>query len=316
METSTVAITPNPISNNITPVYAGGVDSSAKWDFVIDCVTYPVHIKPLHFWHEEEEHNAAGVTNTGRDSEFYGIVVDRNRNGKLSTISTVTGLYDTIAASEVYTALRNDLNSGGIENTPQTVYVSGNGGKHQLLVKLDGLEWVSSENKVSMNLLVVTSVDSSTKHTVRLAAMDENGAEIMGVGNATFNLSARHTKSIRERHAAFSVVIDNLVQQWNDTIIPTMMLMNDCTFSKGLAVDILGELMEDANIPETHQTKAMLHYEALQAGKSESNLLGVCTALSSYLSEELANKPERLNEFKERLLKKSDRLVRKYLAKS
>lgn len=301
------AFSMNPITNKLTV-------ATPDWDFAIDCVTYPVYLKPLHYHHEDEEQAAEGVTNTGRDSKFYGVVVDRNRTEDLSTIAVVTGLYDTISATEVYQALRDDLERDKVDNQPVSVYVSGNGGKQELLVKLDGLTWCNNDHDVQMHLKLTTSVDGTTKHTVRVAAIDmKTNAEIVGIEGMALNLSTRHTKSIRERHAAFGVIIQTLIDQWDDMIIPSMQLMNDCKFDKNLAITIIESMMEEANIPEAHCKQATQYYESLM--HKEHNMLGVCSSIGSYFSEELANKPERLAQFQEKLAKKSQKIIKKYLDK-
>lgn len=289
----------------------------AAWQQMIDEVSYPVYIKPLHYYHDDVvenrhdvEHPAKGITNTGRLCEFYGIVVDRWNDGELSTIATVTGLYDTIPAASVYDSIRKDLEQLGIANEPCDIYISGNGGKHQLSIKLNGLNWLSPKGDITMHMIVTTSVDGTTKHTLRVAAVDEDGYEICGVGGAVFNMSTRHTKTIHQRHAGFSVIINGLVAHWNDTIIPTMMIMCDSQFDKAMAVSILTALMEDIDLPEKHQDNMLLTYNQINA---QTDMFDICHQLSKYLSDELADKHERLSEFKTRISKQSDKLVKKYL---
>lgn len=291
--------------------------NDSKWDDMIEQVSYPVYIKELHFYHDDlvtnrhdVEHRAEGITNTGRLCEFYGIVVDRWNDGKLSTIATVTGLYDTIPAASVYDSIRNDLTNLGIDNEPSSLYISGNGGKHQLSIKLNGLNWLSPNGDITMHMIVTTSVDGSTKHTLRVAAVDETGCEVCGVGGAVFNMSTRHTKSIHQRHAGFSVIINGLVEHWNDTIIPTMMIMCDSEFDKSVAIDILTALMDDVNLPEKHQDNMLYTYTQTQATNS---MFDICHQLSKYLDGELSAKPERLDEFKSRISKHSEKLIKRYI---
>lgn len=296
----------NPIANIQTVLLNG------SWDFAIDCVTYPVYLKPLHYHHNGEEHPAEGVTNTLRESKFFGVVVDRDRCDSLETIAVVTGLYDTISAPEVYETLRDDLAKENVQCSPERLYVSGNGGKQELMIKLDGLSWCDTTSDVHMYLKMITSVDGTTKHTIRIAPIDaETGAELIGVESVSMSLSARHTKNIREHHAAFGVIIENLIKEWDDVIIPTMQMMNDCKFDKAMAIAIIEGILEEADVPERHAQKALLHYEGL--GRSEHTMLGVSVAIGSYFSEELANKPERLSQYQERITKRSKRVIQKYL---
>lgn len=282
------------------------------WDLAVDCVNYPVYIKPLYFVHpdqddpEAEEYLAIGETNTGRECQFFGVVVDRDRTGELSTISTVTGMYDTMPAAEVYLSLREDLEAEGITAKPHEVYVSGNGGKHQLRVVIDGLDW--TEGNMEMSLVLNTSVDGKTKHQIHLAPIDKaSGHEIVGLSSAMFNVSARHTKSLREHHASFSLLIQKLVEEWNTTIMPTMVLMNDCKFDKDFALDILKQLSEASGLPALHADRVVEYYT--RSTNKEHNLFGVFRGMSEYLGEELDDKPERLITFKEKLAKRSANII-------
>lgn len=294
MENATTETTLNPIANHPAGVTIDHKDDA--WGYALDCVSYPVILKEL-FWKNEldddsdyDEEYAKGVTNTGRDVQFYGVIVDKNRTESFQTIAVVTGLYDTIAASEVYATLKNDFDKLHIESQPYRIYVAGNGGAHELSIKIPGMEWVNSSNTVNMHMVVNTSVDGSKRHSVRIAAVDEQGVELMGLSKATFNLSARHT-----------------------SIIPFMELMNECEFNKATAIELLSEIMEKADIPEKHQDNALRHYESLN--RQNDTLYGAIHGVSSYFSRELAEKPERLNKFREDMTKKSQKTIQKVIDK-
>lgn len=303
----------NPIVNHPSGVNIDHKDDA--WGYAIDCVSYPVILKEL-FWYDdspEAPHTASGVTNTGRDVQFYGVVVDKDRVESYQTIAVVTGLYDTIAASEVYSTLKDDFDKLNVDANPYRVYVAGNGGAHELSIKIADMEWINSSNTVNMHMVVNTSVDGSKRHSVRLAAVDGDGVEVMAVSKATFNLSARHTKTIRERHAAFSTVITTLIDEWNKSIIPFMELMNECEFNKTTAMEILSDIMDNADIPDKHQENALRHYESLN--RQNDTLYGAIHGVSSYFSRELADKPERLNKFREDITKKSQKTIQKVIDK-
>lgn len=309
-----VEMTPNPIA-----MHPNGVMNleavNNPWDWAIDCVNYPVYIKPLHYYHpdsdEGEAQLAIGETNTGRDVQFYGIVVDRDRTDQLSTISTVTGMYDTMAAAALYESLQHDLDKEDVKASPYEVYVSGNGGRHRLTVKLDGLDWPDGE--MEMSLVLHTSVDGKAKHQIHLAPLDKaTGHELVGMASGTFNVSSRHTRALRENHASFSLLIEKLIAEWNDTIVPTMVLMNDCKFDKKFALDILEQLAEAGDLPDKHKEQVIEYYT-----KSPDNhtLFSVFRGMSDYLGDELADKPERLALFKEKMSKRSDSIIKKTLQK-
>src|SRR5690554_3225456 len=99
-------------------------DMDDAWDFACDSVDFPVMVKELKFEHEGEEVMAEGFTNTGRECKYYGVVVDRNRVGALSTIATVTGMYDTLPPAATYLDLKRDLDEAGIDSQPRQLYIS------------------------------------------------------------------------------------------------------------------------------------------------------------------------------------------------
>lgn len=309
----------NPIKNFPSGVMALGGDNA--WEQAIDAVTYPVYIRPLYFTHPEsadpenpDMERAEGTTNTGRDCQYFAIVVDRNRTGTLSTISTVTGLYDTLPVADVYSALQSDLEKANIKASPIEVYVSGDGGRQALDVGIEGLDFVDSnrKNKFEMHLVLSTSVNGSKQHCVRVAVVNaETGVEVIGVtGDISINLSARHTKTIKERHAAFSTILDTLLKEWNSTIIPSMMMFCDCTFDREFAVNILTEIMDDSDIPEKHRERALDWYAKTE---TDHSLYSVMHGLSGYLQNELENKQERLEMFREKITKKSNKVLQRTL---
>lgn len=305
---------------NINPITAcsNGILKLTKdtaWETAIDVVDYPVTIRPLWFKPSDEcalsmktvdgFSEATGDTNTGRDTQFFGVVVDRNRICAEQVIAVVTGTYGTLSASEVYKDLRRDLVDNEISATPVSVYVSGNGGRAILSVSVDGMEGKLTDTVVGMNINLDTSVDGSKKHTIRLSVVDGDGIEIVGLGEQSFTLGAKHTKTIGERHVAFQTVLVKLAREWHDNIIPMLMLMNDCVFDRNMAIDFFEEIMQNAEIPERHVKNALASYSP---ATSES-LFGVLRGISVYLNGALADKPERLEDFREKINKKAKKQI-------
>lgn len=293
-------------------------DTADAWDYAINAVSYPVFIKELFFKHtdddgEEFTENAEGMTNTGRETKFFGVVVDRNNDGRLSTISTVTDTYDTIPVPQVYNDLKNDLVALNIEHYPERVYVSGNGGMQELRVKIPGCEWVNSEKQITLALRVNTSIDGKTKHQVSLCAVDQDGVELSGIDNVSFNLAGRHTKTIRERHIAFTSVLNNIVESWNTVIVPSMVLMSDSKFDRQFAVELIKNICEESGIPERHADKATTYFESKVSG--ECSLFDVYHGLNAYLEESMDTKRERLATFREKMNKTAGKIQKQVLAK-
>lgn len=303
----------SPIKNKLIISLAG------DWDTALDAVDYPIYIKPLFFEHDYqdgegvEKVEASGITNTKRDSQFFGIVVDRDRTGQLSTIATVTDTYSTIPPAETYDSLRSELDEMGISASPSYLYVSGNGGRQVLTVDIEGQLAPNCRDEIGMAVQLITSLDGTKKHSIRLVAYDKtNNAELVGIASESFNIAARHTRTIKERHIAFQATITKMAGDWNEYIAPTLALMEDAKFNRQSALSLLEALMEDANIPERHVKKAGESYQTKMA-EDEHSIYTVVSGLSSYLSEELSDKPERLDKFRTDINKKAQKHIKKAL---
>lgn len=304
-------MTKNPMASRIVSDLSG-MDNA--WDFAMDCVDYPVMVKELKFEHEGEDVMADGFTNTGRDCKYLGVVVDRDRVGRLSTIATVTGMYDTLPPAAAYADLKRDLDDAGIESSPRRLYISGTGGVQMLTVDLLDMAAPNMKDDIKMSIQLVTSVDGSKKHQCRLVVYNETtGSEFIGVKADTFTINARHTKTIRERHAAFSVAINALVGEWNNTIMPFMALMLDSEFDKDSAVKLLDKILKKASVPERHIEKCKEFYanEAIVTDGSTHSVYRVVEGISQYISTNMEDKPERADKFREDIIKKSHSLIEK-----
>lgn len=303
----------NPIKNTTNGVLP--LQKDTAWETAIDVVNYPVCIRPLWFKPSDECSlsiptidgfaEAVGDTKTGRGTQFFGVVVDRDRTCDEQVIAVVTGTYGTLSTAEVYGDLRDDLVASGIDATPMNVYVSGNGGRAILSVKINGMSGQLDATDVGMYINLDTSVDGSKKHTIRLSVVDADGIEIVGLGEQSFTLGAKHTKTIGERHVAFQTVLLKLASEWNDNIVPMLMLMNDCVFDRSLAIDFFEGIMDNAEIPERHIKNALASYRP----ESQESLFGVLRGISAYLEGALSDKPERLEDFRWKINKKASKEI-------
>lgn len=311
----------SPMKGRLTKSLIGLDDA---WDVARDCVDYPILIKELFYRHEFEEGQgkqelgAEGYTNTGRDCKYFGVVVDRDRTGDLSMIAPVTGLYDTLAPSAVYTDLMKDLEEAGVESRPRRIYVSGTGGSQILSVDITNMSNFDVSGDIRMSIQLVTSIDGSKAHHCRLVAYDEKAdAELVGLKGHTFTIRARHTKTIKERHAAFSVVIKGLLEEWNTTIAPFICVMMDSKFDKATALELLNNVMDKAKIPERHINKCKEFYEnnAIMSDNKEHSVYGVVASLSKYIEDNVGDKPERAELFRQDIAKRSSDLIEQAIQK-
>ena len=308
----------NPIvnaSNGIVNLTA----TQTPWELAVDCVDYPVHFLPLYInkanvdgQGETEFIPAAGTTNTGRNTEFFGVVVDKLRDGKLETISTVTGTYATLPTAQVYREYQVDLDVLGVDAQPKFVYVSGSGGSHALRVAINGLETpLLSGQKFTLNLDLLTSVDGSKKHQLVLAPVDEKGVALIGVAESIFNVAAKHTKSIMDRHLAFGVIINKMIAEWNDLIAPTLMMMDGEKVDRGTAIEIVESILDAADIPERHIKAAV----GVVSASSQQSVLTILSGMSDYFHDACDDKPERMAQFKAKINKVAEKEIKKFLNK-
>lgn len=308
--------TPNPIASFKNGVMNSGDVSPLSWDSVYDVVDYPVIIEPLFVERKEQDGSlaylpAVGDTNTGRGTEFFGVSVDRNRTGELSTIAVVTGTYGTLPTKDVYRDLRKDLAESDLIALPERVYVSGNGGRCILTLSVtENLSMVNHDD-FQMIIHLDTSVDGSKKHNIRLSVYDvKNRSELVGLTEQRFSVGTKHTRTIDDRHVAFKTVLVKLASEWNSTIVPFMTLMDQTKIDKSMALDILRDIMENSDIPEKHIVAASTSYDA-----AEDTVLSVVRGISTYLEKSLSDKPERLESFRERLNKIARAAIQKTIKK-
>lgn len=302
----------NPVSKKPNGVIK--LDTYPKhdaWGLAMNVVTYPVHILPLHFQKEDCFILAKGNTNSGRDVQHFGVVVDRNRDGILQTIATVTDSYHTMDAAKVYKDLMVDLYHAGVSARPERVYVSGNGGRQVLTVTLDELATpVLSVGKFTMAINLSTSVDGSLKHAISLNPLDENNRAIFGF-QSDFSFSSKHTKNLKERHVAFSTVIEKMLSEWNEVIAPMMILLDGETFSSNVALEMTRDILESSNIPEKHTSRMM---EGIDAYKNDYTALRVLHDITTYVDDTLAeNRPERVEQFRKAINKTAMKIINKKL---
>lgn len=282
------------------------------WGKSMQLVDFPVMIKPLYFEHQEAMQPAVGTTNTERDTEYLGVVVDRQKDGSADIIATVTDTYGTIPPAQVYEMLMLDLSEMGVVGKPSMLYVSGNGGRQVLTVDIEGQLSPNCKDEIGMQVKLFTSLDGSKRHQLQLVAFDKtNNVEFVGIGTESFNLSTRHTKSIGERHIPFAQTLNNVIQSWNETLMPFMGLMGDAVFDRATAVALLTTLTEDAKLATTHIKSAENAYLSKMMDEGgEHSIYTVMSSLSKYVQDQAMMRPESA----ERMRAQLDKVAPKHIA--
>jgi len=276
----------------------------ADWNTAIDVVDYPVHIVNAFYKDEDEFVNANGTTNTGRDKHFNLVVVDRFRNGEKEAIATVTGQYGTVDTASLYSEFRNQLNEKNIKHRVDSVFVSGNGGFQTLNVEFpDKVDLVGGDDIV-LSTYLDTSVDGTKSHNLGIRATNKKGKITMNIAGISHKLSARHTTTIETRTTNFIPTINNIIDEW-EMIINTMQLMFNNKYDRSFALQLIGDIAEDAGFGERHQSAIVSLYEsgAIRTNDDSDSLYRVATALNQYVEDEFEDKKELQSRFRDSVAK-------------
>lgn len=230
------------------------VPSKDAWDYVIDRVDYSVQIV-AGFWYNQRGNpvRAKGLTNTERPTAFNYVIVDRNKDGNYQTISAPTDVYGTMPIKDVYQSLRETIEYTGKSHTLSKMYISGNGGVQQLIIEIDELLDIKMmPNKLKMQIVLDTSVDSKKGHSIRTRVIDVATGVPLELYGGTYTLSARHTRTIDDRTVDFHPYIQHMLENWDELLMPTMLGMNDCKFDRDLAITMLENIAEEAGLANKH----------------------------------------------------------------
>jgi len=293
-------------THGFVPCYM--IDSDEAWEVVKDAVDYPVVITNAYYKDDDSDEyvNANGKTNTARDKYFNLVVVDQFRNGDRQVISAVSGKYGTIQTRAVYETLHHQLNISEVKHKVCNLFVTGNGGGQQLTIEInDKMNMEGLPDELVMRVRLDTSVDGSKAHTLSMIAHNKSGDISAHVYGGDYKLSARHTTTISDRTVNFVPAISDMIEQWDDVIIPTMQLMYDNEFNRNVALDLVAGMAEKAGMGERHIVKLTELYEsnAVSTKAEKDSLYRVNAVLNQYVEEELEGKQELQNRFKDGIAK-------------
>jgi hypothetical protein len=304
--TDTTSVNPIKSKKNGTIILAS-YENDAAWQLAFNVVNYPVEVVPL-YW--GDNNLAKGMTNSNRNVQHFGILVDRNRDNNKQVIATVTDSYHTINTESVYRDLHKDLLQSVVIGKPERVYVSTNGGRQTLTVRLEKLTTpVLSIGSFSMAINLTTSVDGTLKHSISVNPIDESGRTVFGI-ESEFSFSSKHTKNIKERHVAFSLIIESMLREWNEVIAPMMSLMDSTKLDANVALDLVKNILEASGIPDKHTNKMI---DDVSEG-SNHTALSVLHGITSYIDDALSdNRPERVEQFKKTLNKTAMKVIKNKL---
>jgi hypothetical protein len=278
------------------------VSTSKAWEMVTDAVNYPVDIAHGYWKDDAGDYvRAGGETNTGRDKQFNFVVVDKFRNGERHAIACVTEGYGTLSTAETYNDLRTQLEMSEQNHIVKKLYVSGTGGAQALTIELKdmvGLTGVPDE--IAMEIRLDTSVDGTKNHALTLLAHNRTGDVSYSLYGGEYRLRARHTKTIGERTIEFIPTVNLMIKNWNDVIMPMMILMFDSKFDRNASLDLLQSMAEEANVSDVHIAAMTQLYSSdrVRTNDNTDSLYRVNATIHQYITDELSEKPELQERFR------------------
>lgn len=272
-----------------------GLPHGEAWTTAIDAVDYPVEIHPAFYLKDDTFSNGKSLTNTGRESQFQMIVVDKLRNGQFNPIACVSDTYGTVSTATAYQELREQLDEKGIKYSVKSLYVSGNGGSQLLNIQFDDvMDMAGIPDRISLMIQFASSVDGSKSHTVNLFAYNHDIDAVFDFSGSVQRLSARHTTTMAARTINFIPAIIKLIENWNDQIVPFMMLMRDSSFDRNLAVKLVEEISTDAQMGERHTSQIVeIIGRNVIDRDTEYSLYDLNNVIGKYINDEMEDKPER-----------------------
>lgn len=250
--------------------------------------TYNDDKKPVTQYGDEHIMHGAYTTESGRDGQFYMVMVDRDNSGDWKALTPCSDYYAAVEPAEIYKNLRKMLN--GSANQPTLVYNAFNGGSQLLRVRIDDIEGVNIEsaNGLHMELFLRTSIDKTSNHSMSVMPVTSDGTPLLfnDTGKAGFNFKVRHTNKARTEIVNFNAAVASIVESWNSTIVPYVNFLSDGDFSEAETMALLTNIAEDAKLPKD------LTEEIVGACKSEVKGGGRGTGITiiKRFSEAVANR--------------------------
>jgi len=310
----------NEVQPNITlqqspsgAVYLRSLDPEHAWNLAKDVVDYPAGIVDG-YWQDEDGNffDATGMTRDGRDKAFRFVIVDPYRIGAFQTIACVSDTYGTLNTRQIYEELHSDLENMDITVYPFEVYVSPNGGQQMLVLEVENLSTWDGPDRMSMQIVLITSVDGSTRHAIKAVPFNKETRAPMSIYGHAYNLAARHTTTIKERSINMIPSITSLVGKWDSDIIPMMSLLCEEEFDQNEALAIADELADEIGLAEKHKERVTNLYPTQHMATNETrhNMYRVVSAICQTINDVGQEKRQWLNRHTEKMEKAMHRRIK------
>lgn len=252
------------------------------WDLACDHVNMPVKVAPGQVVLNEGDDpiNTEYNTDSGRNGTYHFVMIDRFRDGVWKALSPVSDMYAAIAPDGIYRNLQQTLDGIGAQYTLRQCYNSYSGGEHHLNIQITSIKGVNND-ELTMNLLLITSLDRSKKHTLIAQPVMPDGTPIYFVdtGNNQFNLATRHVQSAAEKVVDFNASVGAIIENWNEKIIPYTMFLCDEGFSEKEVYALLSGIVKDAKLPTPMVEKMPLIKQNACGSVPINGIKQICAAI-------------------------------------
>ena len=231
------------------------------------------------------EHGAY-VTESGRDGQFYMVMVDRHNDGDWKSLTPCSDYYAAVEPSEIYENLRKMLEF--TKNQPTYVYNAFNGGSQQLRVRIEDMQGISMDTieGMHMELVLKTSIDKSSNHVLSVMPVTEDGTPILFTdsGKNGFNFKVRHTNKAKAEIVNFNAAVASIANAWNNKIVPYVRFLADGDLSESEVLGLMKNIAEDAKMPKD-VTEEMVSACKATIGNGADNGIKIIKQISKVVTD-------------------------------
>jgi hypothetical protein len=254
------------------------LDKDTAWETAINHVTMGVATTPilvhnpsynddgiaLPTYDDDRLQHGSYITESGRDGQFYMVMVDRDRTGEFRAVAACSDYYAAVEPHKIYESLKVMLEDS--KHQPTYVYNAYNGGSQLLRVRVDDLQSVDLEgvDGIHMEIQLRTSLDKSTNHVLSVMPVTNNGTPILfsDTGGGGFTFKVRHTSGSRAEIVNFNAAVATIAAAWNKKIVPYVRFLSDGDLSEMDVRALLTNVVEDAGLPKDLGEEIMTAYKA------------------------------------------------------
>lgn len=209
----------------------------------------------------KELQDASYTTDTGREGQYFFVMIDRWKNGDYKALTACTDYYLAAPPLDIYKSLRAVMKD--VKCKPVSVYNSLSGGQQRLVLSVDDMEGIASTEKAKMQIVLRTSLDRSSNHTISIRPVLADGTPIyfQDTGRNGFDFKIRHTTQAAAEISNFNSAAARIVLSWNNQIVPFVNFLSDGHLTELDTMVMLSKICEDADLPKQTGEEVIAAYK-------------------------------------------------------